>query len=237
MDPGFAPDSTGCRPAWGLTVQGEPLISGHIGVVTGSSTEGGSASCPVPWHWLAGRAPRLPLGGRARGWLGEVLGSLGVGLAGLPGDLPPFPFTAANPLLCSTARYHCRNGLCIDKSFICDGQNNCQDNSDEESCESSQGRSRGALSSDPSAAWQSLRQTWPGRKVPTPTSKHSLGSSYRPSSPGEGRCMGARVLAVPRPPFCVGCSSCIKCHSHLSSSELQLAPLRDIPLSHSAVGF
>ncbi|KAL4696596.1 hypothetical protein H8959_002294 [Pygathrix nigripes] len=36
------------------------------------------------------------------------------------------------------ARYHCKNGLCIDKSFICDGQNNCQDNSDEESCESSQ---------------------------------------------------------------------------------------------------
>lgn len=63
------------------------------------------------------------------------------GLANLPADLLWFPFTAANPLLCSTARYHCKNGLCIDKSFICDGQNNCQDNSDEESCESSQGRS------------------------------------------------------------------------------------------------
>uniref|UniRef100_A0A8C0AIS6 Low density lipoprotein receptor class A domain containing 3 n=1 Tax=Bos mutus grunniens TaxID=30521 RepID=A0A8C0AIS6_BOSMU len=48
------------------------------------------------------------------------------------------PLSSANPLLCSTARYHCKNGLCIDKSFICDGQNNCQDNSDEESCESSQ---------------------------------------------------------------------------------------------------
>ncbi|XP_058439328.1 low-density lipoprotein receptor class A domain-containing protein 3 isoform X5 [Marmota monax] len=48
-------------------------------------------------------------------------------------------YSTANPLLCSTARYHCRNGLCIDKSFLCDGQNNCQDNSDEESCESSQG--------------------------------------------------------------------------------------------------
>ncbi|XP_047375307.1 low-density lipoprotein receptor class A domain-containing protein 3 isoform X1 [Sciurus carolinensis] len=47
-------------------------------------------------------------------------------------------FSTANPLLCSTARFHCRNGLCIDKSFLCDGQNNCQDNSDEESCESSQ---------------------------------------------------------------------------------------------------
>lgn len=57
-----------------------------------------------------------------------------------PGDPLSFPFTAANPLLCSTARYHCKNGLCIDKSFICDGQNNCQDNSDEEGCESSQGR-------------------------------------------------------------------------------------------------
>ncbi|EHB02996.1 Low-density lipoprotein receptor class A domain-containing protein 3 [Heterocephalus glaber] len=46
--------------------------------------------------------------------------------------------SAGNPLLCSTTRYHCRNGLCIDKSFLCDGQNNCQDNSDEEGCESSQ---------------------------------------------------------------------------------------------------
>ncbi|KAL9851019.1 low-density lipoprotein receptor class A domain-containing protein 3 isoform 6-T6 [Geothlypis trichas] len=44
----------------------------------------------------------------------------------------------ANPLLCSTARFHCKNGLCIDKSFVCDSQNNCQDNSDEESCESPQ---------------------------------------------------------------------------------------------------
>lgn len=53
-----------------------------------------------------------------------------------------FVFTAANPLLCSTARFHCKNGLCIDKSFVCDSQNNCQDNSDEESCESLQGRYR-----------------------------------------------------------------------------------------------
>uniref|UniRef100_A0A8B9YHF1 Low-density lipoprotein receptor class A domain-containing protein 3 n=1 Tax=Bos mutus grunniens TaxID=30521 RepID=A0A8B9YHF1_BOSMU len=51
---------------------------------------------------------------------------------------PKSSYPTANPLLCSTARYHCKNGLCIDKSFICDGQNNCQDNSDEESCESSQ---------------------------------------------------------------------------------------------------
>ncbi|KAJ8795964.1 hypothetical protein J1605_002726 [Eschrichtius robustus] len=62
----------------------------------------------------------------------------------LPDQFPRMGFEsaileAANPLLCSTARYHCKNGLCIDKSFICDGQNNCQDNSDEESCESSQG--------------------------------------------------------------------------------------------------
>lgn len=69
------------------------------------------------------------------------------GMGWLPGDRLSLSFTAANPLLCSTARYHCKNGLCIDKSFICDGQNNCQDNSDEESCESSQGRRRPALTS------------------------------------------------------------------------------------------
>lgn len=54
-------------------------------------------------------------------------------------------FAAANPLLCSTARFHCKNGLCIDKSFVCDSQNNCQDNSDEESCESPQGRHWGLI--------------------------------------------------------------------------------------------
>uniref|UniRef100_A0A8D0HPA4 Low density lipoprotein receptor class A domain containing 3 n=1 Tax=Sphenodon punctatus TaxID=8508 RepID=A0A8D0HPA4_SPHPU len=46
----------------------------------------------------------------------------------------------ANPLLCSTARFHCKNGLCIDKSFVCDSQNNFQDNSDEEICESTKGK-------------------------------------------------------------------------------------------------
>lgn len=51
-----------------------------------------------------------------------------------------FVSTAANPLLCSTDRFHCRNGLCIDKSFMCDNQNNCQDNSDEESCGNSHGK-------------------------------------------------------------------------------------------------
>lgn len=42
--------------------------------------------------------------------------------------------TAENPLVCSEARFKCRNGRCVDRSFLCNGQDNCQDNSDEEIC-------------------------------------------------------------------------------------------------------
>ncbi|KAI3370779.1 hypothetical protein L3Q82_007315 [Scortum barcoo] len=40
----------------------------------------------------------------------------------------------SNPLVCSEARFKCRNGHCVDRSFLCNGQDNCQDNSDEELC-------------------------------------------------------------------------------------------------------
>lgn len=46
---------------------------------------------------------------------------------------------AGNPLVCSAARFHCRNGRCVDRSFLCNGQDNCQDNSDEENCLSTAG--------------------------------------------------------------------------------------------------
>ncbi|KPP63610.1 hypothetical protein Z043_118114, partial [Scleropages formosus] len=45
----------------------------------------------------------------------------------------------ANPLVCSAARFHCRNGRCVDRSFLCNGQDNCQDNSDEEDCHTTPG--------------------------------------------------------------------------------------------------
>ena len=36
--------------------------------------------------------------------------------------------------MCSESRFKCRNGRCLDRSFLCNGQDNCQDNSDEELC-------------------------------------------------------------------------------------------------------
>lgn len=105
----------------------------------GAPGTGQSESCAV--QVIAARSPSTGSARVGRLRAGKAPGSHATRWP--PGDPLSFPFAAANPLLCSTARYHCKNGLCIDKSFICDGQNNCQDNSDEESCESSQGRGRG----------------------------------------------------------------------------------------------
>lgn len=51
---------------------------------------------------------------------------------------------AGNPLVCSEARFKCRNGRCVDRSFLCNGQDNCQDNSDEELCLTTTGKLRRA---------------------------------------------------------------------------------------------
>lgn len=48
--------------------------------------------------------------------------------------------TAGNPLVCLEARFKCRNGRCVDRSFLCNGQDNCQDNSDEEHCLTTAGK-------------------------------------------------------------------------------------------------
>lgn len=48
--------------------------------------------------------------------------------------------TAGNPLVCSESRFKCRNGHCVDRSFLCNGQDNCQDNSDEELCLTTAGK-------------------------------------------------------------------------------------------------
>lgn len=52
----------------------------------------------------------------------------------------PDAFTTGNPLLCSETRFKCRNGNCVDRSFLCNGQDNCQDNSDEERCLTTAGK-------------------------------------------------------------------------------------------------
>lgn len=49
--------------------------------------------------------------------------------------------TAGNPLVCLESRFKCRNGRCVDRSFLCNGQDNCQDNSDEELCLTTAGTS------------------------------------------------------------------------------------------------
>ena len=35
---------------------------------------------------------------------------------------------------CPSTNFKCRNGLCIDTSYVCDGYNDCRDNSDENNC-------------------------------------------------------------------------------------------------------
>lgn len=57
-------------------------------------------------------------------------------------DLCSVSTPAGNPLVCSESRFKCRNGRCVDRSFLCNGQDNCQDNSDEELCLTTAGTSR-----------------------------------------------------------------------------------------------
>lgn len=35
---------------------------------------------------------------------------------------------------CTDDQFECRNGLCVPKSWRCDGENDCRDYSDEEEC-------------------------------------------------------------------------------------------------------
>jgi hypothetical protein len=40
------------------------------------------------------------------------------------------PFMCVIPA-CPSGTYHCSNGKCINNDFLCDGENDCGDNSDE----------------------------------------------------------------------------------------------------------
>ena len=35
---------------------------------------------------------------------------------------------------CPSTKFKCSNGLCIDTAYVCDGYNDCRDNSDESNC-------------------------------------------------------------------------------------------------------
>lgn len=37
--------------------------------------------------------------------------------------------------LCSHNEFRCKNGYCINETLVCDSENDCGDNSDEENCE------------------------------------------------------------------------------------------------------
>ena len=40
----------------------------------------------------------------------------------------------ANVIDCPSTKFKCSNGLCISTAYVCDGYNDCRDNSDESNC-------------------------------------------------------------------------------------------------------
>jgi hypothetical protein len=40
----------------------------------------------------------------------------------------------ATPTYCDAHEFLCKNNNCINKIYVCDGENDCYDNSDEEEC-------------------------------------------------------------------------------------------------------
>eukprot|EP00731_Ephydatia_muelleri_P015094 Em0008g814a len=66
---------------------------------------------------------------------------------------PPYPVavscTFSNPAAvicsspyCPSTKFKCSNGLCISTAYVCDGYNDCRDNSDESNCTCTQGKVR-----------------------------------------------------------------------------------------------
>lgn len=48
-----------------------------------------------------------------------------------------FIFLGKVTAVCKETEFHCNNNLCISKTLVCDKENDCGDNSDEEICQSS----------------------------------------------------------------------------------------------------